>query len=97
MNAGPTFEWDEAKNLENQVKHGVTFEDAQYAFIDPQRVIYIDLEHSTSDETRYFCLGMIDNRVCAVRFTYRANRVRIFGAGYWRKERRIYEQRNRKP
>lgn len=68
---------------------------AQYAFADPKRIIFKDLDHSTTEETRYFCLGKIGNRVCTVRFTYRRNRIRIFGAGFWRKERSIYEQRNR--
>ena len=31
----PTFEWDEAKNLANQDKHQVAFQDAQHAFFDP--------------------------------------------------------------
>ena len=35
------FEWDEAKNLENQEKHGVSFYDAQHAFKDERRVIPI--------------------------------------------------------
>ena len=30
-----------------------------------------------------------------VRFTYRGGRIRIFGTGYWRKGKRIYEQQNR--
>jgi hypothetical protein len=29
-----------------------------------------------------------------VRFTYRKGRIRIFGAGYWRKGKKIYEQQN---
>ena len=29
------FEWDEVKNLLNQDKHGVSFEQARYAFADP--------------------------------------------------------------
>ena len=40
------FEWDEKKNTENRRKHGVRFETAQYAFIDPKRVIAKDLAHS---------------------------------------------------
>ena len=90
-----SFVWDKQKNLENQEKHGVSFEIAQYAFADPKRIIYKDLDHSTPKETRYFCLGKIGSQVCAVRFTHRRNRIRIFGAGFWRKERRIYEQRNK--
>ena len=101
-----SFEWDEQKNQENQLKHGVPFEVAQYAFAGAaaqhgaDRIIYVDLDHSTPEETRYFCLGRLPSRrgqrVCTVRFTYRAQRIRIFGAGFWRKERRIYEQRNKK-
>jgi hypothetical protein len=29
-----------------------------------------------------------------VRFTYRGSVIRIFGAGYWRKGKQIYEQAN---
>jgi uncharacterized DUF497 family protein len=37
------FVWDPKTNLENQAKHGVSFEEAQYAFADPRRVIAEDL------------------------------------------------------
>ena len=51
------------------------------------------LEHSGA-ERRYFCFGSVGNGVLTVRFTYRAGRIRIFGAGFWRKGKRIYEQQN---
>jgi uncharacterized protein len=35
--SGARFEWDEKKNREDQAKHGVSFEPAQYAFADPDR------------------------------------------------------------
>ena len=66
-----SFEWDERKNLENQEKHGVSFEDAQWAFVDPERVIVEDLAHG-DDERRYFCLGRVEGGILTVRFTYRA-------------------------
>jgi len=89
------FEWDEAKNLENLQKHGVSFYEAQYAFMDKCRVIAKDLSHSHG-EARYFCIGQNQARtaILTVRFTYRNNCIRIFGAGYWRKGRKIYEQAN---
>ncbi len=40
------FEWDESKNIENQQKHEVSFNKAQYAFTDEKRVIAEDLIHS---------------------------------------------------
>lgn len=83
------FEWDPAKDAANRAKHGVGFVEAQEAFFDPDRVIFADLAHGGS-ERRYFCLGMVDGRVLTVRFTWRDGRIRLFGAGYWRKGRRIY-------
>ena len=88
-----SFEWDEIKNLLNQQKHHVSFEEAQYAFFDKQRVIAEDLEHSAV-EKRYFCFGRVNGGILTVRFTYRQNKIRIIGAGYWRKGKKIYEKEN---
>ena len=90
----PNFEWDEPKNRSNRIKQGVSFSQAQAAFFDPGRVIAEDLEHS-GVEPRYFCFGVVEGGVMAVRFTYRAGRIRIFGAGYWRKGKKVYERQNR--
>jgi len=89
------FEWDEAKDKENRLKHGVTFYEAQYAFLDTNRVIAEDLEHRQA-EKRYFCFGLDEQGtgVLTVRFTYRSGCIRIFGAGYWRKGKKLYEQNN---
>jgi uncharacterized DUF497 family protein len=89
-----TFEWDRAKDLANQAKHGVSFGFAQYAFADSKRVILIDATHSTQDETRYYCVCKVGDGIVTVRFTYRERRIRIFGAGYWRGGKRIYEEQN---
>ena len=94
MTAEASSEWDNAKDRLNRAKHGVSFTQAQAAFFDPRRVIAEDLEHS-GGEPRYFCFGSVAGGVLTVRFTYRAGRIRIFGAGYWRKGKRIYEQQNR--
>jgi uncharacterized DUF497 family protein len=90
----PTFEWDENKNSENKLKHGVSFYEAQNAFFDANRLIAEDLEHSI-DEPRYYCFGKVGEGVMTVRFTYRMNKIRIIGAGYWRKGKKIYEQSKR--
>ena len=87
------FEWDKDKNTDNLQKHGVNFETAQYAFIDPRRVIAEDLAHSKG-EKRYYVFGKVKGGVLTVRFTYRGNRIRIIGAGYWRKGKNIYEKQN---
>ena len=89
-----SFEWDDKKSLENVGKHGVDFQTAQYAFIDPKRVIAKDLAHSKI-EKRYYCFGKVEGGVLTVRFTYRNKRIRIIGAGYWRKGKNIYEKQNK--
>ena len=90
----PGFEWDETKDRANRAKHGVSFVVAQTAFFDPRRVIAEDLDHSGA-EPRYFCFGKVAGGVMTVRFTYRVGRIRIFGAGYRRKGKSIYERQNR--
>ena len=89
------FEWDETKNLENRQKHGVSFYEAQHAFSDKYRVIAEDLTHG-QDEKRYFCFGLNQEKtgILTVRFTYRNGSIRIIGAGYWRRGKKIYEQAN---
>ena len=87
------FEWDGSKNQANIEKHGISFSMAQYVFADPKRVILEDLEHSIV-ENRYYCIGKIDDEIVTVRFTYRVNNIRIIGAGYWRRGKRIYEKEN---
>jgi uncharacterized DUF497 family protein len=88
------FEWDDAKDRANQAKHRVSFHLAQFAFSDPHRVIAQDLEHSL-DEDRFYCFGMVNGGVLTVRFTYRNAVIRIYGAGYWRKGKAIYERENK--
>ncbi len=93
QNQEPSFEWDENKNQINQLKHGVSFEFAQNAFDDPHRVIIRDLEHGEQEE-RFFCLGQIKDSILTVRFCYRDEKIRIFGAGFWRQGKKRYEKEN---
>ena len=88
------FEWDDEKDKDNQVKHHVSFSLAQRAFLDSYRVIVEDLSHSVEEE-RFYCIGRVNDGIMTVRFTYRGNVIRIYGAGYWRKGREIYEEQNK--
>ena len=93
MNFGEHFEWDEAKAVSNLAKHGVSFIEAVAAFADPCRVILPDLDHGRG-ERRWYCLGQVGDAILTVRFTRRDRRVRVIGAGYWRKGKRLYETQN---
>ena len=92
----PSFEWDPAKDAQNRRKHGVAFADAQLAFLDPARVIAKDLSRSKG-EPRFYCFGQVGAGVLTVRFTYRRDVIRIFGAGYWRRGKSIYEAHSKVP
>jgi uncharacterized DUF497 family protein len=85
------FVWSQSKNAWNVSRHGLRFEDAIQAFGDPRCIILYDPAHSLAEE-RFFCVGRIGSRTGTVRFTYRRGRVRIIGAGYWRKGRKLYEE-----
>jgi uncharacterized protein len=88
------FEWDDGKNTLNITKHGLSFYDAQDAFFDKERVILNDPTHS-SVEKRYFCIGKTSTGgIATVRFTKRNGLIRIIGAGYWRKGKKIYDRQN---
>ncbi len=86
------FAWDPQKEVVNIRKHGIGFALAVLAFQDPQRHIYLDASHS-GPEQRFFCFGKVDGKIITVRFVYRENTVRIFGAGYWRKGRKFYYEK----
>jgi uncharacterized DUF497 family protein len=88
------FEWDEKKDKENRTKHNISFSLAQHAFLDSNRVIVEDVSHK-SEEERFYCIGRVGDGIVTVRFTYRGNVIRIYGAGYWRKGRKIYEDQNK--
>jgi uncharacterized DUF497 family protein len=87
------FDWVPKKDQSNRKKHGVSFVQAQLAFVGRRRVIAEDLSHGRS-EKRYYSFGWVGEGILTVRFTYRSEVIRIFGAGYWRKGRRIYEREN---
>jgi hypothetical protein len=52
------FEWDDRKAEKNQLKHGITFRQAQDVFDDPYAISYEDTEHSEYEQ-RYL------HRVCS--------------------------------
>jgi uncharacterized protein len=87
------FEWDEKKKAVNLAKHGVDFTEAKSAFPDLHRLVFEDRAHSRK-EPRLLCLGRTPRGILSVRYTRRRDSIRIIGAGYWRKIRRMYEKEN---
>jgi hypothetical protein len=86
------FEWDLNKELENVKKHGVDFTEAQEVFIDP-KVIHVEDEKHSQQEDRFYAVGKTKKgRIITVRYAFRENKIRIFGAAQWRKWRKYYEE-----
>jgi len=93
------FEWDEAKNLSNQQKHDLSFEEAMEVFRDPSQVSVQD--RIEDGEERWQTLGMVRGLLLVmVAHTLREENqaetvVRIISARRAnRKERRFYEDEN---
>ena len=62
--------WDEAKNLSNQKKHGVSFEEAETVFYDDDSVLFDDPDHSVGEE-RFLIIGVTDTeKLCIVSHCY---------------------------
>lgn len=67
------FEGDAAKNLSNQRKHGVSFEEAQAVFLDENALMIHDPDHSDSED-RFILLGLSAKiRLLTVCHCYRKN------------------------
>jgi uncharacterized DUF497 family protein len=103
---GIRFEWDEAKDLSNRRKHGVSFEEASQVFRDP---LYVSVQDRVEDgELRWQTFGLVEDLLLlAVAHTVREERDDETGSGEsvdviriisarpaTRKERRRYEDEN---
>jgi uncharacterized protein len=75
------FEWDDAKARKNVRDHRVSFDEAKTVWNDENRIVELDVVHSTEDETREQVLGLSDRlRLLLVIFTERNETIRIISA-----------------
>ena len=93
------FEWDPRKDVTNQRKHGVSFEEAQTVFSDDRALLIPDPEHS-DEEDRFVLLGLSAvARMLVFCHCYRTDDdvIRIISARRAdRSEREAYESRWRR-
>lgn len=75
------FEWDDEKDLDNQQKHGLSFQEAQRLFESGVDYLEIfDTEHSESED-RFIAIGPVDQRLVVVWYAEpEEGVVRIIGA-----------------
>ena len=90
------FEWDDAKNVSNDTKHGVTFERARLVFSDPFGIGEFD-DRPIEGEDRFTVTGMVAGVLLLVAYTERRGRIRIISARRATKhERDDYFRQNRR-
>ncbi len=87
------FDWDTDKAAANLKKHGVSFEEAEEAFDDPNVFHFFDAAHSIG-ERRYNAIGFSHQRLLFIVYTERGENItRIISAREADKfHRRIYER-----
>jgi uncharacterized DUF497 family protein len=91
------FDWDARKAAANQRKHGVTFEEAASAFLDPDGLDGDDQAHSAAEARRLRLARSASGRVLVIAYTIRRQGdeeiTRIISARRAsRKERKSYAQ-----
>jgi hypothetical protein len=87
------FEWDPDEARANVAKHGVSFEEAIAAFLDPLSVTILDPDHGEG-ENRFVLIGQSSTGgLLVVVHTDRDDAIRLISARRaTRRKRRTYEQ-----
>ena len=68
------FEFDEAKSVANQEKHGIDFVRAKALWLDPKRR---EGPARSAGEERWMVVGLVDGKHWTAFITYRGDRVRL--------------------
>ena len=84
------FEWDKQKALNNEKKHGITFDEASTVFADPLSLTIHDPLHSKIED-RFVIIGVsYRNSMLIVVHTERGDKIRIISARKATKKERTY-------
>jgi uncharacterized DUF497 family protein len=85
-----TFEFDPEKSKSNLKKHGIDFHDAQYLWLDPDRII---VPARTSDKARFLLVARLSGVFWSVIYTLRGEQIRIISVRKSRQnEKEIYQR-----
>jgi len=83
------FEYDPAKSVRNESKHGVNFEQAKGLWLDEDRLV---VPARGDSEERWALLGKMEDKLWVMFYTPRGDRVRIISVRRARpKEEKFYE------
>lgn len=91
------FEWDPEKAETNRRTHGVSFQDAAEALVDPFALVILDKDHSISEE-RFRWIGLSSKGILSVVTTDRFGESihRIISARKATRKERIHYYENEK-
>ena len=81
------FEWDDGKNKNNILKHGIDFAGAALIFLDCDRIEITDNRKNYGEE-RYRTIGMVNEIILCVVYTIRKFNYRIISARRANKDER---------
>ena len=85
--------WDEAKNLANQKKHGISFREARALLLSGTDYLEIFDEHHSDLEDRFIAIGPIARGIVLVVWTEQDEKtVRIISARLATKRERAFYQ-----
>lgn len=69
------FEWDDAKDVTNLAKHGISFNNARRIF-EGGRIVTRNVSRPEDNEERLASVGLLDDRLVYICFTWRPGGVR---------------------
>ncbi len=89
------FDWDEGNINKNQIKHGVSYKEAEEVFRN-EPLIMAEAKN-TANENRYQSLGITNKKeLLSVIFTIRKNKIRVISArNQSRKEKDFYYEKSK--
>jgi uncharacterized DUF497 family protein len=74
------FDWDEGNYEKNWIKHQVKAQEAEEAFADENKIVFLNIKHLDKEE-RFFLIGKTyTNRFLAIAYTRRDEKVRVISA-----------------
>lgn len=87
------FEWDNGNSTKSWIKHKVSIEEQEQAFLAEERIIAEDKKHSQL-EKRFLLYGKTDKgRRLIIAFTIRNGKIRcVLARNMNRKEAKLYEK-----
>src|SRR5215210_6197044 len=85
--AGVRVAWDEAKNLANRRKHGISFEEAGELFTSGADYLEIFDEAHSESEDRFIAIGPITHGLVLVVWTMRDDDISRIISARWASER----------